>query len=110
MGVEIYNARIADASLYIEDHDILTISLDLEINGYHQSFGGYNLQAGGKNYCAIFVRGILDILDVREWNKVKGQYCRVRYNNGKGVGCGNRIDAIGHIMKDQWFDPSEEMK
>lgn len=102
------NARIKSVSLGIEDHGLLTAFLMLDFGGSGQGFGGYNLSATGKNYCAIFIRGCLDTVGVEEWSDLPGKIVRVR--GGGGPGLGTTIEAIGHPVEDRWFTPREAMQ
>lgn len=109
MPVEIANATIERTSLGIEDHGILTAFLHLEGDGWGQGFGGfqhdyYDAQRKcrvGQPSLATFVRGVLDALGVDEWADLDGVSCRVRWDDGPRRGT---ISAIGHIVKDRWFD------
>ena len=53
----------------------------------------YNL---GTKYLSKCIRSILETLEIKEWNKVKGQYCRILRVDGSIVG-------IQHIVKDKSF-------
>ncbi len=100
MSVITCNAVIATANIYIQDHGLLTATLDLDYgDGGWQSFGGYNLSG---NFAGPFIRGVLDAIGVTDWNQIPGQPVRARTID-------NRIYAIGHIIKDLWFDPKASM-
>lgn len=99
------NARIKGVSLGIEDHDILTAFLHLDFGSGSQGFGGYALDASGANYCAAFIRGVLDVVGAREWSDLPETIIRVRHDDAPG--CARTIKAIGHAIDDRWFDPSE---
>lgn len=101
--IETRNAIITSVTLGLEDHGILTAYLHLDYGGTAQGFGGYNLQATGANYCAHFVRRCLETVGVNEWNDLAGKTIRVKAEHIK-------VHAIGHIVKDKWFDPSAELK
>lgn len=105
--IVIKNAVIRSARIHIEDHDILTVWLDLDYGGMCQGFGGYGFYAKPKDwwkkdfpYCARFIWRCLEIADVDAWDKLPGKTIRARSDSGK-------VHAIGHIVKDDWFDPSE---
>lgn len=101
------NARIASTMLGIEDRGILTASLMLEFaDGAGQGFGGFQFDLNvdgnykGKPQCAEFIRQTLMVAGVSEWEKLKGKHVRARHTM-------DRVHAIGHIVDDRWFTPSE---
>jgi len=102
----ICNAKIDKTMLGREDHGILTAFLYLDYGGFQQGFGGYTLdQYDKETKCRIgtafgteFIAQILKVLEVSSWEQLPGTHCRARIEN-------NLIRAIGHILKDQWFDP-----
>ncbi len=99
--LEIKNARIENASLGFEDHGILTAFLTLDYgNGGGQGFGGFTLDG---IYCAEFIKKVLKIVGVEKWEELKGEYIRVKAEHVK-------IHAIGNILEDKWFNPSEEFR
>lgn len=98
---ETRNAIIKSVFLGIEDHGLLTLMLDLDYGGMGQGFGGYSI--GSElvgNHCARWIRGLLDVFEVGELSELKGLTCRA-------VASDNGVRKIGHIVKDQWFDPEE---
>lgn len=109
----IRNARIERVSLGYEDHGILTAMLMMDYGQYgHQGFGGYGLDrhAGGSGFgrkpslaLGTFVQGVLKTLEVDEWEKLAGKYCRVLIEDGMAR-------AIGHPLKDIWFTPREALQ
>ena len=104
---EIQNAKITSTMLGVEDHGILSAWLNLDYGGSGQGFGGYALDVWdesrqkriGQAYGAEFIRRILEVLEVTKWEKLPGTPCRVRASHSK-------VEAIGHYLKDQWFDPA----
>lgn len=106
--MSISNARITDTFLGIEDHGIFTFSIKVELagGGRYCSIGNYCLsytdedgktRFDAKNSEAIC--RILEVVGVKSWEKLKGQYIRVKEN-----GWGSGIHVIGNLMKDEWFD------
>jgi hypothetical protein len=104
---EIKNAVIESAKFDTERG--LSAWVYLDYGGTGQGFGGYilyapkgwkaNSQAG--NYAGHFIWRVLEIAGVTDWEKLKGRTIRVKASHGK-------VHAIGHIVKDDWFDPSED--
>ena len=104
------NAKIKSTMLGVEDHGIMTARLFLDGGGWGQGFGGFGFdyedrQQGrrvGEGFGIGFIRGVLDTLEVSTWEKLPGTFVRVRRN---GDSLNEIILAIGHIVKDQWFNP-----
>lgn len=92
----IENAQIESVSLGNGDHGP-DAWLHLKFDGRVQGFGGYNMGGGAMS---IFVSGVLNTLDVDDWSKLVGKYCRVDHDWG-------HVYRIGHIIKNKWFDPKE---
>lgn len=109
---EIRNAKIRSVQLGFEDHGILTCWLNLDYGGSVQGFGGYGFShrpRGDKDVgapdLADYLIGILRTLEVDAWEKLPGTPIRVE-TNGEG-GCALTILRIGHLLKDQWFNPQD---
>lgn len=109
--VETRNALIESASLNMSD-GFLTVWLTLDYGGTGQGFGGYILYAprdwkhhnpSGPNYAGHFIARVMEIADVRDWDRVAGKTIRVRGNHGG-------VQAIGHIVKDDWFAPQADFE
>lgn len=102
------NAKITSTRLTIEDHGIFCAWLMLDYGGSGQGFGGYALDGKSKResgsvrpgtaFGCDYITGILRTLEVTEWEKLRGTYCRAVIENGTVV-------RIGHPLKDSWFDP-----
>lgn len=109
------NAIIENARIEIERGFILTAWLQLNYGGMVQGFGGFSLfldktssnheQAKEKNYAGIFISRVLEIADVESWDDLSGKTIRVEKDSEMGS-----ILKIGHIVKDDWFDPKIEME
>ena len=103
--VEIKNAVITDARFDTERG--LTAWIYLDYGGSGQGFGGWLLYGpkGWKaheshgNYAGHFIWRVLEIAGVDDWSKLRGKTIRARCSWSK-------VEAIGHIVKDDWFDPA----
>lgn len=114
MNIETKNAVITGTMLGIEDHGIMSCMVFLDYGGGGQAFGGYSLDtpikdAAGKflrregtAYGMEFIARVLRATGAESWEKLKGTHVRVRADYGK-------VHAIGHIIKDQWFDPVKDL-
>ena len=109
--MEIANAKIKDVSLTMEDHCCLTFYVTVEGAGWGVSLGGYCIgkgYLGADEFTAADGNGleammrIMDVVGVSKWEDLKGQYCRVQLE-----GWGGRVDSIGNILKDKWFNLAE---
>lgn len=109
---EIVNAKIEHASLFIEDHDILTFVVMLKWKGCGQGLGMYGLDSykGGEEKVGhgpglIAIRKIMETVGVRAWDKLPGQLCRLAIDPKD-----NLKPIIGNIIEDTWFDLDAFMK
>lgn len=120
MSETIYNGIITYTKLGIEDHGLLTFTLGIDFDEHaHCGFGGCSFGASyleddsGKsvrkyrNYPYTFelLIRILETVGVGTWEELKGKYVRVKTNSRLG-----KIIAIGHIMKEKWFNIEEFYK
>ena len=109
--IETKNAVIERATITNDDHGLLSAWLYLDYGGSGQGFGGYTLylpknfkhSTNQKNYAGHFIWRAMEVAGVYEWSQLKGKTIRVKCEHSK-------IRAIGHIVKDDWFDPSEDFK
>lgn len=108
MELETKNAIITGATITNDYHGLLSAWISLDYGGSCQSFGGYALYLPksfshhhhrNSNYAGHFIWRVMEIADVSEWSKLKGKTIRVRAGHDK-------VHAIGHIVKDDWFEPS----
>jgi hypothetical protein len=105
--IETSNAIITAARFDTERG--LSAWLTLDYGGSGQGFGGYLLYApagwtaAGKagNYAGHFIWRVLEIAGVDDWAKLPGRAIRVRRSHDK-------VHAIGHVIKESWFDPAVE--
>lgn len=106
--MEIKNAVIENATLTAEDHGLLSAWLTLDYGGSGQGFGGYALYLPKgfakhelKSVAGHFVWRVLEIAGVKEWGQLKNKTIRVKVND-------SGIQAIGHIVNDDWFCPDND--
>ena len=108
---EIKNAVIQSTSIDIGDRYLLSAWLHLDYGGSGQGFGGYTLYLPKDykhhtckgDYAGHFIFRCLEIAGVEKWEDLKGKTIRVKADH-------NHVIAIGHIVKDDWFNPSEDFK
>lgn len=111
MKEEIRNAIVSSASIDTGDRGLLTAWLQLDYGGCGQGFGGYTLYLpkSYKNFtekgdfAGHFIFRSMEVAGVVEWSKITGKTVRVKIENGLVV-------AIGHIVKEDWFNPSIDFK
>lgn len=102
----IENGIIESTFLGIEDHGIMTCTLNISFGLVRQSFGGYSLdnyrddldRRVGTAFGCEFIKKIIETLDVKSFESLVGTYLRVKRDAG-------RIVEIGHIVKSSWFNP-----
>jgi len=107
---EIKNAVIESVRLTNDDHGCLSAWLMLDYGGSGQGFGGYALYLPKsfnhhklQSVAGHFVWRCMEVAGVSEWSKLPGKTIRVRGDRGG-------IEAIGHIVKDDWFCPRDDLK
>lgn len=106
------NAIIESVTLDDADRGFLNAWLFLDYGGSGQGFGGYALYLPD-NYdhhnmlspAGHFIWRCMQIGGVKKWEDLKGKTIRVRKESRAGS-----VIAIGHIVKDDWFYPSKELK
>jgi hypothetical protein len=106
--MNIKNAIIESASITASDRGLLDCWLMLDFGGTGQGFGGYALYLP-KSYthhklespAGHFIFRVMQVADVKDWNSLVGKSIRVKSDFSK-------VEAIGHIVKDDWFNPSED--
>lgn len=108
------NAIIERATLTRGDHNLLSAWLHLDYgDGGHQAFGGYALYLPKSydNYklesvAGHFIFRVMEIAGAENWDDLAGKSIRVR----KEDRWQSAVEAIGHIVKDDWFCPSQDFK
>ena len=93
--IEIENCKIRGTNLGLENHNIMSLDLHLEGDGWGVSFGGYRMDGA---YGMACLRELLETLEVGKYEDLKGMYVRC-----VNTGLGGRCLAIGHLLKDRWF-------
>jgi hypothetical protein len=108
--MEIQNAVITSAEIRNDDHGLLTSWIMLDYGGSGQGFGGYGLYLPKSfkyhklnSVAGHFIWRVMEIAEVTKWSELKGKTIRVKAEHGG-------VKSIGHIVKDDWFNPSEDFK
>ena len=104
----IKNAVITNVSIDDADRGLLTAWLQLDYGGLSQGFGGYSLYLPRsfthhelKSVAGHFIWRCMEIGGVTKWNDLQGKTIRVKTDEEWN----STITAIGHIVKDDWFEP-----
>ena len=109
--MEIKNAVINSATITSKEHGLLTAYLDLDYGDSCQGFGGYTLYLPASfkhhqdsihlNAAGHFIFWVMEVAGAADWAKLPGKTLRVRCENGLAR-------AIGHIVREDWFCPSDD--
>src|SRR5688572_9697543 len=111
----IKNAIIESTDLTSADYGVLSAWIHLSYGGCLQGFGGHALylpksfshHKGQVNFAGHWIYRVMQIAGVERWDQLKGKTLRVQSDKD---GLGGTIIAIGHIVNEDWFNPSEEFK
>lgn len=107
--IEYKNALIESVTIDDADRGFLNAWLHLNYgDGGGQGFGGYTLYLPRsfqhhelKSYAGHFIWRCMEIGGVSRWENLKGKSVRVKIVDGL-------IQAIGHIIKEDWFEPRRD--
>ena len=106
--VRICNAIIQKTTLTNDEHGCLGAWLFLDYGGSGQGFGGWSLYLPQsfayhklESVAGHFLYRVLEIAGVIKWEDLIGRTIRVKCSHSK-------VHAIGHIVKDDWFEPSKD--
>lgn len=111
----ISNAIVESATIQLDRDCFLCAWLGLDYgDSSHQGFGGHVLggvagvRAGDHrnqpNFAAEAIVRIMEVCGVDNWKNIPGKTVRVKRTTD---GLGGDIIAIGHIVKDIWYDPKK---
>jgi hypothetical protein len=108
---EIVNAVIESATIGSGDRGFLDCWITLDYGGAAQGFGGYVLYLPKSfahhrllSHGGHHIFRCMEVAGVTEWHKMPGRTIRVK----KGKGFGGLVLGIGHIVKDDWFEPKKD--
>jgi len=109
--MELKNAVISEAIIDTGDRGLLTAWIFLDYGGSSQGFGGYALYlpkdykhcTSKGDFAGHFIFRCMQVAGVGKWSDIVGKTVRVKCDQG-------HVHEIGHIVKDDWFNPSVDFK
>lgn len=106
--IEVKNAVIQKAIIDIGDRGLLTATISLDYGYSIQSFGGFALYLPKSfehhrlnSSAGHFIFRVLEIAGVDQWDQLINKCIRVKATD-------TGVIEIGHIIKDDWFNPLKE--
>lgn len=107
MSIETKNAVIENAWIGLNERGFLECEVTLNYGGSCQGFGGYALHIPvGWRHREInsaageYIMRVLQVSGAESIEAMKGRNVRAKASHDK-------VHAIGHIINDDWFVPSE---
>ena len=104
------NAVIESATIASDDHGCLSAWINLDYGGSGQGFGGWALylpesfaRHKKESVAGHFIFRVMQVAGVARWEDLPGKTVRVRAEHGQ-------VHEIGHIVKEDWFNPSNDFK
>jgi hypothetical protein len=106
--METKNALIKSTQLGIEDHGLMSFSINLDYGDSFQGAGGYCLDGPRQDENGDFIKRegtawgmslimeILNVVGVSNWEDLPGKHIRVKAHS-------TGVEAIGHITEDKWL-------
>ncbi len=107
--MEEQNAIIEGVKISKANHGLLSIGVYLKYESGGQGFGGvclYKPGDGPDGLAGHFMWRVMEIAGVDSWDKVVGKTVRARSTDFSPGSSG--LVAIGHIVKDDWFEPTKD--
>lgn len=109
--MEIRNAVITSAIISNDDRGFLDCWITLDYGGSGQGFGGYTLYLP-KSFTHHRIQSIaghhihrcMEVGGAGKFHELKGKTIRAR------IGDSGMIEAIGHIVNDDWYCPKEDFE
>ena len=114
MTTKIVNARIVKTMFGFEKEiGVCTWNITLETSDFYTTFGGYRIdtiakktgEICGEAFGLTSLLRMLQALEISTWEELKDKYIRVQLEIDSTGAC--RLVAVGHLMKDTWFNLRE---